>query len=311
MAERVNILHAQYTLLEGISGTARSAYEPSVASMQSRLARSYLFIPGNRPERFDKACAAEADAVIVDLEDAVPPEGKLAARAALAAWQSPAHPVLVRINDTKSEWFHGDLEVCGLPGVTAVVLAKTESAEDVDRVVGSAGAGRALLPLIETATGFANLEAIARHSAVERLLFGSIDFQLDLGISGSDAELLYFRSHLVLVSRLAGKPAPVDGVTIAIDDVEQLRMDTMRARKQGFGGKLCIHPKQVPEVNRCFSPTPEEIAWASRVLEAASKAGGAAVALDGKMIDRPVILNAERILRETQRAPNRAGGVEP
>lgn len=267
--------------------------------MQTPVARSYLFVPGNRHERFDKACAAGADAVIVDLEDAVPPAEKMAAREALARWLSPAQPVLVRINSADSAWFADDLSLCALPGVAGIVLPKAERFDDVAHVV-SRGA-QVVLPLVETAQGFWNAHALAQTRGVQRLMFGSIDFQLDMGIDGELEELLYFRSQLVLVSRVAGIQAPVDGVTVAIDDAEQLRADTQRARRLGFGGKLCIHPKQVAAVNRYFSPGEDEIAWARRVLQAAAAAKGAAVALDGKMVDLPVIRKAEEIVTEAER----------
>jgi citrate lyase subunit beta / citryl-CoA lyase len=124
---------------------------------------------------------------------------------------------------------------------------------------------------------------------------------MDLGIDGEGEELLYFRSQLVLVSRLAGIQPPVDGPCTALDDAAQLSADTLRARRLGFGGKLCIHPKQVAPVNAAFAPSPEELAWAKRVLAAAAASDGAAVALDGKMVDRPVILKAEQIVRESAR----------
>ena len=259
--------------------------------MNTSLARSCLFVPANRPEMFDKACKAGADAVIVDLEDAVPFAEKATARAALAAWLSPAHPVLVRINGADTDWFAEDLALCGAPGVSGVVLSKAERVGDIARVR-EAGAV-AVLPLIESAAGFENVRAIAGAAGVERLLFGSIDFQLDLGIRGEREELLFFRSQLVLVSRLAGLLAPVDGVSTGIGDAARLTSDAMHSRQMGFGGKLCIHPKQVSEVNRCFSPSEEEIGWAGRVLAAAAASEGAAVAVDGKMVDRPVMLRAQ------------------
>jgi citrate lyase subunit beta/citryl-CoA lyase len=156
--------------------------------------------------------------------------------------------------------------------------------------------GRAILPLIETAQGFAGAQALARVEGVQRLVFGSIDFQLDLAIPGDDDALLFFRSQLVLVSRLANVAAPVDGVTTALDDETELERAAQRARRLGFGAKLCIHPRQVDVVNRCFAPGEDEIVWARRVLDAAARAGGAAVALDGRMIDRPVILRAQAIV---------------
>ncbi|MGB6054101.1 MAG: CoA ester lyase [Burkholderiaceae bacterium] len=268
--------------------------------MNHALPRSYLFVPGDRPERFDKACAAGADAVIVDLEDAVAPDNKAAARAAVANWLSPAHPVLLRINGADSEWFADDLQLCRQPGVGGIVLPKAEHSTVLQQLT-AAHPGVAILPLIETAQGFWNAAQLARGPGVQRLMFGSIDFQLDLGIEGDDDALLYFRSQLVLVSRLGEIGAPVDGVTTALGDGRQLQADTERARRLGFGGKLCIHPAQVAAVNRHFSPSDDEVAWAERVLAAAQASQGAAVALDGKMIDRPVILRAQRIAAQVAR----------
>lgn len=267
--------------------------------MTGAPARSYLFVPGNRPERFAKACAAGADAVIVDLEDAVPAPDKRAARDALASWVSPGHPVLVRVNSADSEWFRDDLALCGLPGVAGVVLPKAEQETDL-AAIRAAGATK-ILPLIESALGLWNAPDLARAPGVERLVFGAIDFSVDLRIKEGHEQLLYFRSQLVLVSRVAGIQAPVDGVTVAIDDIGPVREDTGLARSLGFGGKLCIHPKQVPIVNAGFAPTAAERDWAARVLEAAENANGAAVALDGKMVDRPVILIAQQMLADAAR----------
>ena len=265
--------------------------------MQSAVARSYLFVPGNRPERFAKACAAGADAVIIDLEDAVSPADKDAARSAVAAWLSPAQPVVLRINSVDTQWFSEDLALCGLPGVAAITLPKTEHVEQI-RMVAAAAPGIAVLPLIETAQGFAHAQSVAQTRPVQRLIFGSIDFQLDMRIEGDDLELLYFRSQLVLFSRIAGIQAPVDGVTTAIDDVTQIQTEAQRARRLGFRGKLCIHPRQVDIVNQCFMPSADSIAWAEKVLAAAESAHGAALAIDGKMIDLPVIRKAQEIVAE-------------
>ena len=260
------------------------------------LARSYLFVPGDRPERFAKACASGAHAVIVDLEDAVAPENKAAARAAVAAWLHPDHPVIVRINAADTGWFREDCALAGRPGVAGIMLPKAERLEDI-AALRAAGAP-AVLPLIETAVGYDQARALAGAAGVQRLVFGSIDFQLDLGITGEDEALLAFRSGLVLASRLAGIAAPVDGVSTALDDPARLAADAARARQLGFGGKLCIHPKQVPGVNAAFSPSEAEVGWAKRVLEAAGRANGAAVAVDGKMVDRPVLLRARAVLDE-------------
>ncbi|MBV9505217.1 MAG: CoA ester lyase [Acidobacteriia bacterium] len=266
-------------------------------------ARSFLFVPGNRPDRFLKACASGAHEVIVDLEDAVPPADKLAAREIVDAWLNSEHPVIVRINAVNTAWFAGDAALCRKPGVRAVILPKTEGVEHLRALEEQAGGPVPILPLIETANGFSNSLAIAQDTAVRRLIFGALDFQLDLGIHGNTHELLYFRSQLVLFSRLAGIAPPVDGINTEIDDAEPLRAATLRSRRLGFGGKLCIHPKQVSHVNECFRPTPEEIEWARRVIEAAEASKGAAVRAAGEMVDTPVMLRAARILREAETSP--------
>lgn len=258
------------------------------------LPRSFLFVPGSRPDRFEKALAAGAHAVIVDLEDAVPPGEKDNARAALAAALPLAQLVLVRINAAATPWFDDDVRLCRDAGVAGIVVPKAEDAAVIGRIRAIVGANAALFPLIESARGMWHAAEVARTPGVARLLFGSIDFQLDLGLT--DDDLVAYRSQLVLVSRVAGLPAPVDGVTTAIDDAEALARDLERTRRLGFGGKLCIHPKQVEDVNAAFRPTPDEIAWAERIVAAMAEAAGAAVAVDGRMVDRPVLLKAREIL---------------
>jgi len=266
-----------------------------IAAMTT-LSRSYLFVPGNRADRIAKAHAAGPHAVIVDLEDAVAPPDKAAARSAVSQALSAEHPVFLRVNGPGTPWHDDDLALCQSPGVAGILLPKAEEAGHVRHAASRLRPQAFVLPLIETAAGFANAGALAKAARVQRLVFGTIDFQLDLGINGEEDELLYFRSQLVLESRLAGIQAPVDGVTVALDDAESLRRETMRSKRLGFGGKLCIHPRQVAVVNECFMPSAEEIAWAKRIVEAASGAGGAAVAVDGKMVDKPVILKAQEIL---------------
>ncbi len=264
------------------------------------IARSYLFVPGDRPDRFDKALAAGADAVIVDLEDAVAPASKATARNAVGAWLSAQKPIVLRINADTTEWFAADLQVARLPGVAGILLPKAERIDGALQAI-CADTGKFLLPLIETAPGFEQARALASAPGVQRLLFGTLDFQMDLGIDGEGDELAYFRSGLVLVSRLAGIQPPVDGPSTALDDAARVTADTHRARRLGFGGKLCIHPRQVAPVNAAFAPTTEDLAWAHRVLAAAMASGGAAVALDGRMVDRPVILRAEQMVSEAAR----------
>jgi citrate lyase subunit beta/citryl-CoA lyase len=264
------------------------------------IAHTYLFVPGNRPDRFAKACAAGADAVIIDLEDAVPPPEKPAAREAFAAWLSSGNAVHVRINSAATDWFADDAAACRQLGIAGILLPKTEGVEDIRRLEEIVPAPVPLIAMIETARGFSNALEIARHPRVSRLVFGALDFQLDLGISGDTDELLYFRSQLVLVSRLAEIEPPVDGINTELNDPERLRTATLRAIRLGFGGKLCIHPKQIGPVSACFRPTADEVAWAKRIVAAAEASKGAAVAAGGELVDKPIILQAERILKQAE-----------
>jgi citrate lyase subunit beta/citryl-CoA lyase len=183
--------------------------------------------------------------------------------------------------------------------VAGIVLPKAEQEAALARLF-DAGAA-AILPLIESGLGLWNAAALARMPRVQRLVFGSIDFSLDLNIQESHETLLHARSQLVLASRVAGVAAPVDGVTTSFDDPAHVHADAVRARALGFGGKLCIHPKQVAPVHRAYAPTLEELAWAERVVAASDAARGGAVALDGRMVDRPVILIAQQMLEEAAR----------
>ena len=258
--------------------------------------RSYLFVPGNRPDRYAKACASRAHAVIIDLEDAVAARDKVGARQSLVGWLTPGRRAMVRVNAPGSEWFADDLRACASGAVTAIVLPKAESGEHVAQVAEACGT-RPVLPLVETARGLWNALAVARAPNVRALLFGSLHLQADLG--ATDDYLLYARSELVLVSRVAGIDAPVDGVTQSIGDQDLLRHDCERARRLGFGGKACIHPNQVDVVNRCFLPSREDIEWARQVVAAFAHSSGNAALLEGRMIDRPVLVKAQAILAQS------------
>jgi citrate lyase subunit beta/citryl-CoA lyase len=266
------------------------------------LPRSYLFVPGDRPERFTKALASGADVVVLDLEDAVAPAGKAAARDAVAAFlaTTDAHErLVVRINDESTPWFDDDLALLQARAVRAAMLPKAERAASIDRI-SEACPGCRLLPLIESARGVLTAESIATASGVQRLVFGTIDYALDIGLQGALADTVGLdaaASRLALASRAAGIAAPVAGVTVAIDDESQLRADLTRALAHGFAAKLCIHPKQIAAVHALLAPSAEELSWAARVLAAADSAAGAAVQLDGRMIDKPVIERARRIVQ--------------
>ena len=183
-----------------------------------------------------------------------------------------------------------------MAAVQGVVLPKAEDASLLAQA-GMAAPGKALLPLVETAAGLDSVQALAAVPGVQRLVFGSLDFQVDLGIEDDGDALLLARSQLVLASRLARLEAPVDGVTTSLDDPQALAADTARARRLGFGAKLCIHPRQVAGVNAGMSPSDTEIDWARRIVAAIQASGGAAVAVDGKMVDAPVLLRAQSLLR--------------
>ncbi|WP_321812668.1 CoA ester lyase [Burkholderia sp. BCC1985] len=273
---------------------------PSDAAMRAgggrvAQAQSYLFVPGSKPERFDKALASGADAIIIDLEDAVEPEAKVAARDAIAAWVSPEHPVLVRINARNTRWFEADAALGALKGVAGIVLPKAERADDMCAAVALARRRVPVYPLIESAHGMWNALDVAKAPYVERLMFGTLDFIADMGMSDDGVSLNHFRSQLVLISRVAGIESPVDGVTPDIDDGERIARDAFNGKQLGFGAKLCIHPKQIGFVHRCFRPSDDEARWARRVLDAMRDSNGGVVTVDGKMVDRPVLLRAERI----------------
>lgn len=270
------------------------------------LARAFLFVPANRPERYAKALTSGAGAVIIDLEDAVPPDAKPAARKQLAdgfASLSAAERsrLLVRINASGTPWHDDDLLLLAQlaqGGLAGVLLPKVESVAELSRVVACVGSRCALLPMLESAAGLAVLEALAGSPGVARLVFGNLDFQADLGMACApdETELQPVRLALVLASRRAGLAAPVDGVTPGTGDAVQLRRDAERSRRGGFGAKLCIHPTQVALVNAALGPTAAELEWAQRVIEQYRSAGGGVFSLDGRMVDAPVVRLAERTL---------------
>ncbi|MBA4177272.1 MAG: CoA ester lyase [Leptothrix sp. (in: Bacteria)] len=274
-----------------------------MAKVEARLPRSYLFVPGDRPERFAKALASGADAVVIDLEDAVVAAAKSPARMIVAQWLAAAPErdrVLVRINDESTPWFAADVAMLAASGAAAVMLPKAEAALPLADLR-DACPGITLLPLVETARGMLVAGELAAATGVQRLVFGTIDYALDLDLGDALGQphpaLDHAAAHLALVSRAAGIASPVAGVTAAIGDEVQLLADLARARLHGFGAKLCIHPLQVATVHDALAPGAAELEWAVRVLQAAAAAqaaGQGAVQLDGRMIDKPVIERARR-----------------
>jgi len=270
----------------------------------SRLsaARSFLFVPANRPERFAKALGSGADAVILDLEDSVPPAGKAEARLAIRqAWpslQQAACAVVIRINSPETEWGQQDLlGLQGLPGLAGLMVPKCESAQTLQHVA-QHFEDIPSLPIIESAAGYLALREIAEAPQVGRLVVGHIDFMADTGMvcSPDQRELDSLRFEVATWTRRANLAPAVDGVTVSVDDKALIRADTERSLRFGFGAKLCIHPRQVPVVHATLAPSSEQVDWAQRVLAAMHASKGAAVQLDGKMVDLPVVLQAQRLL---------------
>ncbi|PVB60628.1 CoA ester lyase [Labrenzia sp. 011] len=251
--------------------------------------RAPLFVPGNRPERFAKAAASGACAVILDLEDAVAAEDKAAARAALAC-DFTQLPVLVRINPDSTPWYEDDLKAAAAMPFGAVMLPKAESPDAVARIARLTG--HPVVALIETARGLAAAREIAACPDTVRLAFGSIDFCADIGCEHERETLRPVRLDLVIASRLAGIAAPIDGVTADLSDPAITEDDSRHARSLGMTGKLCIHPKQVAPIRAGFAPSEAEKDWARRVLAS----GDGAIAVDGAMVDEPVRLRARAIL---------------
>jgi len=257
-----------------------------------------LFVPADRPERFAKAAASGADAVIIDLEDAVAPVAKEAARGALAA-ALPAATVIVRVNAAGTPWHDGDIDLIHRLGAVGVMLPKAEDPDAVAGVTCRLRGPRPVIPLIETALGIHRAAAIAATHGVTQLAFGPADYRNDIGCGDAPEALLLARSTLVLASRLAGLTAPLDGPCFDFRDAEKTTEESRHARMLGFGGKLCIHPDQVAWVKDAFRPSDADIAWAQKVVAAEGR--GSATNLDGTLIDAPVVARARRML---------AGGTE-
>ncbi len=274
--------------------------------------RSWLYVPGQRVDRFAKAVVSGADAIILDLEDGVPRSDKDTARATVAGWLgATAVPCLVTVRVNRGS--AADLEAVVRPGLGGIQLPKVESADEIraiderlarlEEAAGLAAGSVRLFPLIESAAAVLRAAEIAAAShRLVNLALGEVDLLADIGGRGEEA-LRYARSHLVYASRTAGLIGPIDGVYTAIADLAGLRAAAERARALGFSGKLVIHPTHVPVVNEVFSPTAEEVAWARRILT--TEVG----TVDGEFVDPAVIRRAEAILALKNRLSR--GSAEP
>jgi citrate lyase subunit beta / citryl-CoA lyase len=253
-------------------------------------------VPGDRPDRFDRAAQSGADEIILDLEDAVSPDAKVRARESVRTWLEGPGSGWVRVNATGTDDHEHDLSAVRRPaGLRGVVVAKAEDPGSLAALRVQLPDGAGVVALVESALGIDRATEIARSGAVDRLAFGSVDFALDIGAEETDEALLLARSSLVLASRLGGLPGPLEGVGVSTTDDDAAHEAAVRARGLGFGGKLCIHPRQVEPVAAGFRPTRAQLEWAARVLEAAAGDERGTFAVDGQLVDRPVLARARSI----------------
>lgn len=279
-----------------------------------RPLRSLLFVPGNRRRMLEKARTLPADAVIFDLEDAVPPDEKSAARAMVreAIGAGPyGSQIVVRINALNTGLGEADLEAVLAAGVQAICLPKAETVKEITHLAsllvvlegarGLSAGSVSLLPIVETALGVMNAFEMAKASErVRALLLGGEDLCRDLGAirTKEGPELAYARSQVVVSARAAGV-SPIDTVFTDLNDQDGLLAETRMVRQLGYSGKLLIHPRQIEPVHCAFAPSDEELAYARRVVEgfeATLAKGGGVFALDGKMIDAPIVARAREAL---------------
>lgn len=281
--------------------------------------RTALFVPGNRPDRVDKAVDTAADVVIIDLEDAVPYSQKNETRPAVREKILKYHqrPVFVRVNALNTEFFQDDLNAVLVKELACIMVPKVDAADQIQEInrrllkveenKGVRPGSVAIMPLIESALAVENVfQIVTQRTEPERLFtvaFGAADFALDMGfeITKTGEELCYPRARIAVACRAAGVAPPLDTpFMIDLKDFEALEADIKQARRYGFQGKLCIHPNQIDMCNRLFSPSKAEIQYARKVIQAfdAAEAGGsAAIQVEGKFIDYPVVERCRRILK--------------
>ena len=279
--------------------------------------RTALFVPGNRPDRVDKAVKTSADAVIIDLEDAVALTEKEASQSKVRdkILEHAERKIIVRVNSLDSPFFQGDLAEVVTGNLACLMVPKVESAAHVREINENllkiekekcmVQGTVSIIPLIESAGAVQNIFQIATEktepSRIYCVAFGAADYTLDMGIeiTKGGAELSYPRARIAVASRAAGIEPPLDTpFMMDLKDMEALKVDAGRAKQLGFQGKLCIHPNQIEPCHAIFSPTKEEILYAERVVkvfEEAEKEGSAAIQLDGKFIDYAVVERARRI----------------
>jgi len=261
--------------------------------------RSLLFAPGDDERKLTRALASEADGVVADLEDAVAPAEKNGARETVAR----VRPRIVRVNGADTPWFADDLALAGELSLDAIVLPKATP----EAAAALGPKGPSVIAIVETAQGLRLAYETAFSPRVVALILGAVDLGAELGLEPrpDGLEILHARSKVVVDSGAAGIRPPFDVVHLDVDDDAGLEEESRFARSLGFRGKACIHPRQVPIVNRVFAPSEREVAWARRVVEAYEQGigeGRGVLALNGSMVDLPVVERARRVLAEAERS---------
>jgi citrate lyase subunit beta / citryl-CoA lyase len=279
------------------------------------LNRSWLYVPGNRLELVPKALASGADAVVLDLEDAVPEEEKEAAREAVAELLSgsPAERFWVRVNDAGSERGLADLEAVAAPGLAGVRLPKCERPEDVGGVallLAGRGISVGIHCLVESALGVERAhELAAADSAVANVSLGEADLAADLGVAETAPVLELARARCVLASRAAGLPSPVQSVYPVLDDEAGLLASCRTGRASGFFGRSAIHPRQVATINEAFTPDEDEVREARVVIDALTAGTGVARLGDGRFVDPAIARRARHTIALAAQHAGAEGGA--
>lgn len=259
-------------------------------------ARTLLYAPGHRPDRFSKAAESGADAIVLDLEDSVAPTMKETAQENVRRWFAEGGCGVVRINSAGSPWYDEDLAILS-ERRCAVILPKAASAAQVVDVLDRLPANSCVLPLIETACGVLAAREICAIPGVVRAIFGSADLARELGISHADrTAMLRARCEVVLASAACGLAAPIDGVTSSLNDEQKIIDDVRHAVALGFGGKSCLHPRQVSVVHAALAPSEEDLEWAREVL--ATAYDGSVHTLRGEVIGKPVVDRARWLVSQ-------------
>ena len=276
--------------------------------MLPRRLRSLLFAPAVRPDLLRKMPRTDADAIVIDLEDATPPDakdtGRVEMRSAVADLAGQL-PILVRVNDDTTPWHDDDLDSLPTEGLAGLVMPKIETIASLDSLaarLADRGLDMPVIGGVETALGVADARSLLAHDLISAAYFGAEDFIADLGgvRTASNDEVAYARAQIALAGRLADVTV-IDQIVADFTDDDRCRRECLEARAMGYGGKLCIHPSQVSIANAAFLPSSEEIDRARRLLEAyddAKAQGVASVAFEGQMVDEPVARQARRVLAQ-------------